>query len=117
MTLGASVTRNGDPSAPLTVSLASSDLTEATVPTSVVMQAGQATANFLVNVKHDGQLDGPQNLTLTAQAAGFQTATAPLTVLDVDLPTLTIAFDPSRLVEGSTATATVTRQEIGRAHV
>ncbi len=109
-TVGAVVTRNGDLSAPLTVTLQSGDLTEAKVPASILIPAGQASANFLVQVLHDGQLDGPQTLTLSAQAPGFQTATAPLTVLDSDLPALTLAFDPVRVMEGAASTATVTRQ-------
>src|SRR5262252_8077012 len=55
------VTRtNFDLTKPLTVNLSSSDTTEATVPSSVVISAGQSSASFPVNAIDDSLVDGPQ---------------------------------------------------------
>lgn len=51
---------------PLTVALRSSDTTEATVPASVVIPAGQASAQFAINAVDDTLRDGTQSLTITA---------------------------------------------------
>jgi uncharacterized delta-60 repeat protein len=63
------VTRNNwDLSQALTVALASSDTTEVTVPSSVVIPAGQASANFPVNAIDDTIVDGTQSAVITASA-------------------------------------------------
>jgi uncharacterized delta-60 repeat protein len=63
------VTRTGfDTSVPLTVSLGSSDLTEVTVPASVVIPAGEDSATFPVNAIDDTIIDGTQTATITATA-------------------------------------------------
>jgi hypothetical protein len=108
--LSASVTRNGDFTAALAVILASSDASHATASNSIIIPAGQATANFLITLIHDGKVTGPVPMTLTASAGGFQSAVAPFTVLDVDLPALGLSFSPPRFMEGGSTMATVTRQ-------
>ncbi len=85
------VTRNGSIAAALVVTLQSSDITEATVPTSVTILAGQASVTFAVASIADGITDGAQRATITASAAGFAPASAPLTVSDLDLPDYRVA--------------------------
>ncbi|VTR96211.1 na-ca exchanger integrin-beta4 : Na-Ca exchanger/integrin-beta4 OS=Trichodesmium erythraeum (strain IMS101) GN=Tery_1772 PE=4 SV=1: Calx-beta: Calx-beta: Calx-beta: Calx-beta: Calx-beta: Calx-beta: PKD: PKD: HemolysinCabind: HemolysinCabind [Gemmata massiliana] len=63
------VTRDGDLSQALTVTLTSSDTTELTVPASVTFAIGQASANFSITAVDDAQLDGTQTVTITAAAA------------------------------------------------
>ncbi|MBN9522042.1 tandem-95 repeat protein [bacterium] len=63
------VTRDGDLSQALTVALQSSDTTEVTVQSSVVIQAGQASATFAVNAVDDTLVDGTQSATITASAS------------------------------------------------
>jgi len=63
------VTRTGDLRAALVVSLSSSDTTEATVPATVTIPAGQTTATFGVSAANDALLDGPQSVTITATAS------------------------------------------------
>ena len=66
------VTRDGfDNSQALTVFLSSSDTTEVSVPSSVVIPAGQTSANFSINAVDDSTVDGTQSAIITA------TATAP----------------------------------------
>jgi large repetitive protein len=63
------VTRSGtDLSQALTVWLSSTDTTEATVPASVLIPAGQTSASFAVNAVDDSITDGPQNVGILATA-------------------------------------------------
>lgn len=84
------VTRNSDTAAALTVQLTGSDATEATVPSSVVIPAGQGSVTFPVTTLDDGVVDGNQRVTFTASAEGHAPGTAVLTVSDSDLPDLAV---------------------------
>ena len=53
----------------LVVNLSSSDTTEATVPATVTIAAGQASATFTVAAVDDALRDGFQNVTITASVA------------------------------------------------
>lgn len=69
--------------APLVVSLASSDSSEATVPASVTIAAGQTTSPaFAVAAVDDDLSDGTQALVVTATASGYTDATSNLQVTD-----------------------------------
>src|SRR5262249_11513474 len=57
-----------DNSQALTVNLSSSDTTEATVPASVVIPAGQTSATFNIMAVADWTADGTQHATITATA-------------------------------------------------
>ena len=65
------VTRTGDLSQPLVVTLSSSDTSEATAPTTVSILANQSSANFRVDAVDDSILDGVQNVSITASAPGY----------------------------------------------
>jgi VCBS repeat-containing protein len=69
----ATVTRRNfaDISSELTVTLSSSDTSEATVPLQVVIPAGAASATFHIAAIDDDLIDGSQRVTITAQAAGL----------------------------------------------
>ena len=73
----ATVTRNTATNAALTVTLASSDTTEITVPASVVIPAGASTVRFNLISQLDGITDGNQSVTVTASAPGFTPAPQP----------------------------------------
>ena len=73
--------------ADLTVTLASSDTSEATVPVSVVIPAGQTSSTFAVNAVDDPESDGPQPVSITAEALGYNAANFGITVAD-DEPNL-----------------------------
>ncbi|BAU09037.1 hypothetical protein CEN41_24170 [Fischerella thermalis CCMEE 5330] len=60
------VTRTGSTANALTVSLASNDTTEATVPTTVEIPAGQTSATFDVAAVDDAIADSTQTVTFTA---------------------------------------------------
>ena len=70
-TTTATVSRSTDTTDALTVSLFSSDTTEATVPTNITIGAGAITSEaFEITAINDLVLDGTQTVTITAQAAG-----------------------------------------------
>jgi hypothetical protein len=76
------VSRSGSTTNPLTITLSSNDTTEANVPTTVTIAAGETSATFAVEAVDDTVLDGTQNVTITASAAGFSNSTASVTVTD-----------------------------------
>ncbi|QDT05468.1 Dockerin type I repeat protein [Rubripirellula lacrimiformis] len=83
-----------------TVTLSSNDPSEATVPTSVVIRAGQSSVTTVVSAVDDALLDGAQSVTLTAVAAGATTGSIGLQVADYE--TLTARFTNASVVEGTT---------------
>ncbi|APZ90449.1 sodium/calcium exchanger 1 [Fuerstiella marisgermanici] len=109
----ATVTRNSDTSAPLTVFLTSSDTSEASVPVSVVIAAGQATSPaFDITAIDDGLVDGTQTVNITATSTSHAAGSASLDVTDDDTPALTLSIFASAVSESAgpaATTATVTR--------
>ncbi|MCA9262275.1 MAG: hypothetical protein KDA60_00440 [Planctomycetales bacterium] len=103
------VTRTGSRSAPLHVALMSSDDSELTVYPQVTIPAGQHSVAFDLRVVADGIVDGPQATSIHATSPGFAEATAAVTVLDSDLPTLSLTIPVDELTEGQSTTATVSR--------
>ncbi len=67
---------------PFTVTLSSSDLSEAVVPVSVIIPVGQRSATFPIAAVDDLIADGSQTTTITASAQGYNSASKPLTVTD-----------------------------------
>ncbi len=76
------VTRDGSTTSDLVVNLASSDVTEAMVPSTVTIQAGQASASFNVTAVDDSFPDGNKTATITATATGASAGTFQVTVQD-----------------------------------
>ena len=107
--LRAIVTRNGGRALPLSITITNSDATELSAPTNVVIAAGQASVSFEVFGRTDGLVDGPQAVEILAQAAGFNSAVAFVTVTDVDLPHLALTLNTNVVSEGGAVTATVAR--------
>ncbi len=112
------VTRsNTDTGSALTVSLASSDTTAATVPNTVTIAAGQSSATFTITGVDDAVIDGSQSVTITASAASYGSGSVALTVTDDDTPRLTLLVTTSSptapaFSEGAganAATLTITR--------
>ena len=62
------VTRSGDLTQPLAVNLASTDVTEVTVPASVTIPAGQTSATFPLAAVDDTARDGPEAVGVSAVA-------------------------------------------------
>ena len=87
----ATVSRNTSTTEPLVVTLTSDNTTEATVPASLTIPAGQVSVSFIVNGVIDTLVDGAQLVSITAAALGFNSGIDTLTVSDVDLPDLRVS--------------------------
>ena len=82
------VTRDGDLGTSIVVSLSSNDTTEATVPLSVTIPAGQSSATFTVTAVNDTVIDGTQTARITGTAALYTAGSLSLTVADRNWPLL-----------------------------
>lgn len=83
-----------DLSQSLVVMLSSSDPTEATVPQSVTIPAGQTSITFDIDAVDDHDIDGTQIVVITATAANYVTETATVNVTDFELADLVVTqFD------------------------
>src|SRR5262249_4923976 len=78
------VTRTGDLTTALVVTLSSSDTTEATVPATVTIPAGQPSATFPIAAVNDAIIDGTQTATISATAIGYAVGSANVSVTDDD---------------------------------
>ncbi len=78
------ITRNGDLSAALDVTLVSSDTTAATLPSVVTIPATQSFVTVDVSTHNDYFVDATQSTDLTASATGFLSDTATLEVTNDD---------------------------------
>ncbi len=87
----ATVTRNTDTTDALVVTLASSDPTEATVPPTVTIPAGQASVSFPVDAVQNGVPEGMQQVQISATTTGLDTGLATLSITDVQLPDLVVS--------------------------
>ncbi len=108
--VSAVVSRNGSSSSALNVILNTSDAGELTSAGSVTILAGQTEAAFNFTAMLDGFADGPQPVTVQASTAGFISASNLVTVLDADIPQLSLIISNFVLVEGQIGSGTVTRE-------
>lgn len=83
-TATATITRNLSTASDLIVTLASSNTSAATVPATVTIPAGQASATFTITGVDNAVVDGLRNVVITATAPpDFLSATASVNVLDI----------------------------------
>ncbi len=82
LAVGTITRTNSNNTQPLTVNLASNDLTAATVPATVTIPAGQASVNFDILSVDDTVLDGVQIVTLFSTAQNYLSSSATLRVND-----------------------------------
>ena len=109
--IDARVTREGDLSEDLLVTLLGSDPGEASVPMEILIPAGTASAVGTIFGVSDGLVDGDQPVTVSASAPGFAGASGVITVEDDDTSELSVTADPAIISEGAgagAATGTVT---------
>ncbi|MCC9601569.1 M12 family metallo-peptidase [Stieleria sp. JC731] len=93
----ATVTRNTGTSGNLTVTLTSSDTTEATVPSTVIIPDGSDSVTFTISGVDDADIDGDQIVTITAEATNFISDDEVITIVDDEIllagPLIGIDFD------------------------
>lgn len=100
------VSRNTETTGSLTVSLASDDTGEATVPATVTIPAGQTSATFSIDAVDDAVIDGTQTVTITASASGLADGTDTLDVTDDDASALSVVLSASAVSESDANPAT-----------
>jgi len=100
------VTRNTPTTGALTVSLLSNELTKLTVPATVTIPAGAASATFPVTVINDQQIDGNVTTTITASTTGFVTGSDSAVVVDDNIPALALTLAVQTVSEAAGAGAT-----------
>ena len=91
------VTRNTELLPELVVTLTSGDESEATVPATVTIPAGETSASFPIAAVDDDFLDGTQSVAIGASVVGFVSAEAPLEVTDYE--PLSIEIRPTWFTE------------------
>lgn len=101
------VTRSDVNASPVTVTLASGNPAELTVPMTVVIPGGQASANFVVAAVNDTRIDGTQNVSVAASVTSWTGASASIDVLDNEALTLAVTL-PTSVTEGGSGTGSVT---------
>ncbi len=103
----ATVTRNGDPAAALSVTLTSSDFNQITVPNEVTIPAGKTSTTFEVKAIDDTLIERSQSYSVIATTPGFVSASDGITVTDNDRPNLSVSLDRDRISEGAANPATI----------
>ncbi len=83
---------------------------EASVPPTVTIAAGQASATFAIAAVNDSQVDGAQIANIKATASGFIAANKAVTVTDNDVKALSLTVSATSFSEsGAAVPATITR--------
>ena len=80
------ITRNTATDNDLTVTLSSSDISELILPASITIPAGSASIDVPLVGEVDGEVDGNQQVTIQAEAAGFNTGIVLVIVTDNNKP-------------------------------
>lgn len=101
----------GDLSEPLTVTLAD-DLDRLSLPGTVVIPGGHTNVTVPVAWQNDSIANVLQTWTVTASADGFDETSQPITLIDDDMPMLTITPDQDFIAESS-GTHVIDFEDIG----
>ena len=105
------VRRSGPVDGALTVSVGNTDAASASIPATVTIPAGSVSTIFTVAPIDNSVVDGTRVVSVSVSAGGFAGAFVPLTILDDEVPKLTVALDKTSIREGDgVITATVTRE-------
>ena len=100
------MTLSAAPAVPVWVSFTNTNWENLSVPTGLLVPAGQTSMSFQVEAYDDDLLDGPQVCPITANVDGWTDGTASITVNDNESHALTVTA-PEQLAEGSFGDVTV----------
>ncbi len=103
------VTRSGDYSANLIVSLSASVAGQVTIPATITIPANQSSVVINLNTINNALIDGQRNVWITATAAQYSNSAKTITILDDEIPSLTAVLNKTTATEGDTITLTVSR--------
>lgn len=84
----------------LTINLSSSRSGRLTVPSTVIIPAGQTSATFIGQVIDNALLDGQQSITVTAAASGYSSGNSSIVVSDDESAAVLVTL-PAAATEGS----------------
>jgi len=84
------VSRNTNTTSALTVNLLSNDTSEATVPATLIIPIGQVSASVTLTAVDDAIFDGPQTVTISADATNFTGDSGQLNVTSDDVLQITL---------------------------
>ncbi len=104
------VRRTGSLGAALEVGVTSSRPGDVRVPGAVTIAAGARVASFTAEVLDNTLLDGERTAVISVSAAEYGAASAELTVLDDEVPGLSLEADAGRVREGGTLRVLVSRE-------
>ena len=99
----------------IVITLTSSDTTEATVPGTVTIPAGQTSETFTLTVVDDTVADGTQPVTITASAPGFTNGVATGQVRDNDAHHFTLQPIATTQIAGAPVTLVITVRDAANA--
>ena len=103
------LSRSGDFSSALPVDISVSKTGQLTIPASVIFPASTSTVVFNLSAVDNSLLDGPRAIAIIAKSTGYSDAVDSLTILDDEVPSLSLKLDKISVTEGETALLTVTR--------
>ncbi|MCP5525484.1 MAG: putative Ig domain-containing protein [Verrucomicrobiales bacterium] len=103
------VVRNSDPAEALTVTLSHSDAEELEVDPEVTIPAGETSTTFEWRALPDQEVDADAEVTLQASADGHEDAETTVTVLNLDIPQLTLTLLAGEVMEGTAIVGRVSR--------
>jgi hypothetical protein len=95
-----------------TVTLTSTDNTEATVPATVTIAAGATNTTFFITIVNDTEKDGAQTFNITGASSGFNTANRALTVTDNDVHNFLVSTVSSPQVRNQPFNVTFTARDV-----
>ena len=99
--------QNQDTSEPLLVSITADDLSEVSVPSVVVIPAGQTEATFAIESVNDRLVDGTKSISIEVSADGLRSATDQIEVTDDDVAELTVTLSASSITESDDSVVSV----------
>ncbi len=110
--IGGTVFLSGTLSEDLAVSLVSSDSSQFAVPAGLVIPAGSTNVFFIANPVDDSATDGVREVTITASANGFQSATSQTAAYDDDVHHFSISPIPTAVIRGAPVPVTLTARDV-----
>ncbi|MBQ5666047.1 MAG: hypothetical protein IIV41_09325, partial [Akkermansia sp.] len=95
------ITRTGDCSQALVVTLSSELAARLGLPETVTIAAGQSSARVQARVVNDSVYTGDATASITATAAGYTSSTTEITIVEDEKPTISVTLVPSAVTEGT----------------
>lgn len=95
------ITRTGDCSEALTVTLSSEQAARLGLPETVTIAAGQRSARVQAAVVNDSEFTGDVEAVVEVSASGYVSGSTRLTIVEDELPTISVSLVPADVTEGA----------------